>query len=85
MSFYKFECRCVACLNDWPVFEGLRKTVAKPGMAEKVPDVKKMYAVLVKLSQQDLQVRSLERDSELFKYHIWEDPSLLNANLEPKK
>lgn len=66
MSFYKFECRCVACLNDWPVFEGLRKTVAKPGMAEKVPDVKKMYAVLVKLSQQDLQSGYFDRIVEMW-------------------
>eukprot|EP00094_Tigriopus_californicus_P000931 TCALIF_00901-PA protein Name:"Similar to SMYD4 SET and MYND domain-containing protein 4 (Pongo abelii)" AED:0.00 eAED:0.00 QI:115/1/0.87/1/0.85/0.87/8/36/396 len=66
MNFYKFECRCKACLNDWPVFEGLKKTVAKPGMAEKVADVKKMYAVLFKLSQQDLQSGYFDRIVEMW-------------------
>eukprot|EP00095_Tigriopus_kingsejongensis_P005207 maker-scaffold408_size180710-snap-gene-0.32 protein:Tk05207 transcript:maker-scaffold408_size180710-snap-gene-0.32-mRNA-1 annotation:"hypothetical protein KGM_11275" len=52
---YKFQCRCSACLNNWPTYNEISSPKAKPGMADKVPEVKKMFAALVRMSQQDLQ------------------------------
>lgn len=44
-------------LGDWPVYQLLKKTVARAGVTtEKVEEVKKMFMSLTKLCQQDLKV-----------------------------
>ena len=33
---YGFECRCVACVANWPTADNIKKSVAKTGMSGKV-------------------------------------------------
>ena len=33
---YRFTCRCVACVGNWPTADAIKKSVARSGMSGKV-------------------------------------------------
>ena len=57
MSNYKFECRCIPCLCEWPVYTGMTKSVAKKGMSGKANEIKGVYASIHKQTTHDVQVK----------------------------
>jgi len=56
LDHYKFKCRCEACEHNWPMYEFMTKSVAKPGVTAKaLHHIKKMYSTISKLSTVDFQ------------------------------
>ena len=55
-THYKFDCQCISCLCEWPVYTGMTKSVAKKGMSAKANEIKGVYATIHKQTIQDVQV-----------------------------
>lgn len=60
MSNYKFECQCIPCLCEWPVYTGMTKSVAKKGMSGKANEIKGVYANIHKQTTHDVQVKNYD-------------------------
>jgi len=59
---FKFDCKCDACERQWPMYEFMTKSTAKPGVTAKaLHHIKKMYSTISKLSAADFSAGHYDR------------------------
>lgn len=76
---YKFDCKCEACENKWPMYEFMTKSIAKPGVnAKALHHIKKMYSTISKLTITDFSVGHYDRIHTMWANYFNE----LNMTLE---